>query len=606
MNRTHFGLLSRAATVALACAAAWASETSATLVADARRKLRAGDSAAALQTLAEAVAADARDSDAQVAYQDLLRTSQPEKDVAARYRAAADARPDDALAAYLAVRCLRADEALRQSTALQTKFPASPWPHVARADALAALGKHDDADAAFAAAIAASPQDAALRVMQARGQEAAGRWSQASDAWALALSLRPKDQRILLGLGEAMRRAGRPEEAVARFDAAAKADPRDPEPAYRTGLVHVDARRWDQALKAFDAALALDKSYADAYAAAARCALAKQQSIAVSEGRDLRAADFKTAIDYGTRAVAACAKSPTAHLALAAAQEGAAEYADGHAEAAAVEYDAAASLFPPLDRRRGLALAGKAHALLLAEQFDAAAAAASQAIAADPSIADAYLTGARALEMKGAFAEAIKTYYSPGVKALPDEPALRHARGLAYWDLDKRSDARRDLEAAVKAAPADGRYLLTLGEMYYHLEMYPQSLEKLLAAADRRPDDASLWRALARTSTSLKQWDKAAAAFEEVVRIVEGPRAPPPGAGGGEAPNGGAPAPAPEQPAAPVAPPGKATSEHLQLAYLYAEYLNDLERAKTHARKWREQGGKNDNLDDWVTNLLEG
>jgi hypothetical protein len=37
---------------------------------------------------------------------------------------------------------------------------------------------------------------------------------------------------------------------------------------------------------------------------------------------------------------------------------------------------------------------------------------------------------------------------------------------------------------------------------------------------------------------------------------------------------------------------------------IYSDHLNDKEKAKAHAKKWVEQGGKNPNLDSWVQNLL--
>ena len=63
-------------------------------------------------------------------------------------------------------------------------------------------------------------------------------------------------------------------------------------------------------------------------------------------------------------------------------------------------------------------------------------------------------------------------------------------------------------------------------------------------------------------------------------------------------------APAPPAEPAPPPVPQFATIEHLYLALIYADHLNDKDKAKAHARRWIEQGGKNLNLDAWVQNLL--
>jgi tetratricopeptide (TPR) repeat protein len=657
-------VLSALAAVAFA-AAAFANEKSSGLVGDAHKKLRQRDAAGALKSATDAVAADPGDGDAQTLLQDILRRDKPEKDLLAQYRAAAAAKPDDPMLAWLAARLLKPDDAAREFGLLAQKFPDSPWPHDGRAVAFAALGRWKEAAAEHDAAIDAGPREPCFRVSQARTHEAAGEWPQAVESWKLAVGMRPNDRLFLLGLGEALRRSALLDDAVVQFEAAAKLDPSDPEAPYRIGLARMDAGRDDEALKSLDAAIALDKLYMDAYAAAVRAAVGRARAAAASAKRDLVEADFAPAIGYGTRAVQADGASAAAHTVAGHAQEAASDVASAHAEDAVREYDAAVGLLPVTDAARVEALVGKAHALLVLGRWDESVAVADQALLQDEKCATAYLTAGRALQGKGVPEDALKKYYGPGLKACPDDNALRHARAIVLWQDGKTGDAKKDLEAVTAAEPKNGRYQLTLGELYYDLKMYPQAEKAALVAADVRPRDPMAWRVLGRTCTSLKKYDQAAEAFEEVVKLVEGvppdpapapdaggqpggqpagqpggqpagqpggqpagqPGGQPPAQPGGQPatpapqpPEGGTPAPAPapapsdpnapakdpggNAPAAPAADPKHAKAEHLYLTLIYADHLNDKEKAKVHARKWLDEGGTDPNIDSWIQDLL--
>ncbi len=617
---------SRALALLLLCAAiggaAWGSEKSAGLFEDARRKLRFRDAVGALKAVSDAIAVDATDADAQILRQDLLRRDTPEKSLVAEYKAAAAARPDDPLFLYLSTRLLKAEEASRDFATQAMKFPASPWPHEGRAVALDALGKKEDAAAERDAAVAVSPREPRFRVSQARASEAAGQWAQAAEAWKLAVGLRPKDFVLVLGLGEAQRRAGYLDEALQQFDVAAKLEPKDPEPPYRTGLVNLDLRKYDDALKSFDASIALDKGSIDAYAAAVRASTSRARAAALAAKRDMLESDFTVAIGYGTKAITADPSSAAAQLALGHAEEAASEVADTHAVAAMRAYDTAYSLAPATSPLRVEALVGSACAMLAQGMIDQCVAAADRAIEADPKAVAAYLVAGRALGAGGKFDDAVRKYFNPGLKADPSAASLKHARGVAIWLGGNPIRAKPDLKAAVQAEPQNGRFQLTLGELHYQLKEHKDAAAAFVVAAERRPRDPVAWRGVGRAYTSLEDWTAAAAAYEEVVALVEGtpspadagapaapaeppPASPPaPGAGDGPPPGGDAPkkddAPAP----APMKAPEFATDEHLFLTLIYADHLNDKAKAKAHARKWLEQGGTNVNLDSWVQNLL--
>ena len=651
-TRTRWRAVAVCLALLLPAVLAHANEKSAPYVAEARKKLRSHDTAGAIKALADAVAADSADADAQLMFQELQRASQPEKSLQAQYRALASASPEDTLLQYLATRLLKPDEAAREFDKLQAKFPDCPWFYEGRAVALASLPRDKERDKEIDKEFdncfkAGGTREARFYVSQARNYERVGLWGQAVSTWQLALSKRPADVSLMLGFGEALRKSGAIDDAIAQFEIAQKADPGDPEPPYRIGLARLDAGKPEDALKALDASIALDRLYVDAYSAAVRASIIRARLAAQAAKRAMQESDFVPALAYGTNAVKADPANVAAHLALAGAEEAATEFAPLHADASIREYDTALTLMAPTALERASALCGKSFVLLEVERFDEALAAADKANDIDPHLVTSYLCGGRALSGKGESDGAIKKYLNPGLKIAPDDPRLRHARGIAYWELNKSSEAKKDLEAASEADPRNARYMLSVGEIYYELKMYAQGAKILVAAADLRPHDPEVWRALGRTCTALKDYEQAAKAYEEVVTLVEGdgsapapaapepaapdgtppapgatppaPGATPPAPGatppapGATPPAPGAPPPAPgTDPGAPPAPtppaeppkPKFATSEHLYLAVIYEDHLNDHEKAKAHARKFVDQGGTNVNLDQWVQKLL--
>jgi len=605
------------ALAAASSASSWANEKSAPLVDDARRKLRVRDVPGALKSLASAVAADPADADAQILYQDVQLRGQTAAALLPQYKANAAAQPDDPLLSYLAARLEKPDDAAHVFDKLQTRFPESALLHEGRATALAQLPRDAARDKEIAAeleqAVSIGPRDPRLRTAQARNFERVGLWPLAIDTWRFALGMRPADRSIMIGLGEALRRSGALDDAVAQFETAAKLDPTDPEPRYRIGLARRDAGRHADALKEFDAAIAIDKGYVDAYCAAARTALSLARKTASAANREPVETEFAPALGYGARAVQADAQSVAAHFALAAAEEATSEIAwvgtvSGpaaappaaapgtppaappaaaevpHGENAMKEYDAVLGMVGATSPDRVTALLGKAYMLLLAGKFDEAVATADKANDQDDHAESSYLYGGRGLQLKGEAKDAEKKFYDAGLKIAPDSAKLRHARGMASWQDNKVIDAKKDLEAAVQLEPKNGRFQLSLGEVYYELKNYKPAVAALVVATDALPGDVTAWRALGRACTGLKDFENSATAYEQVVKLLEGPPEPAKPADGSK--------------------PELATTEHLYLALLYADHLNDKDKAKAHAKKWLDQGGTNPNLDSYIQQLL--
>jgi tetratricopeptide (TPR) repeat protein len=596
---------SRAAAAALtvllafgaALPAARAADGGAALLAEARTKIRKKDVRGALTALERAIAANPSDADAHMLYQDVAREALGVESLVTSYRQKSGQAPDDALLAFLYLRLLPPDEALKGFEKMITQHAGSPWAHAGKARALEALGRGAEATASYDAAVAAAPKETRFRAYQAFGYERAGNWAAAADAWNLVLTAAPTDRAARLGLGECLRKTGAFEGAIAEFTTVLKADASDAEAHYRIGLTHLDSGHADESLKSLDTALQIERTFVEAYCAATEAAIKRALDTAEKEKRDPQEKDFEKALAYGAKAAAVGPDRPDAHFAYASAHESAGEFAVTHYEAALVEYDAALNLLVQPTPEKVRALCGRSFVLLRLQKWDQALAAADKALGIDPKCVAAYAHGGFALAAQGRQDDAIKNYYRPGLKIAPDDARLHHATGVALWETVHTAEAKKELEAAVKADPKNPRYRLTLGQLYYELEMYPKAGEQLVEVVEARPNDIEAWRSYGRVCCRAGDWAQAVESYEKIVSLLETPPAPPPPAGG-NAPANGAPAASGPQ------DDDLLKKAHLYLAIIYADHIKKRDKAKEHARKFTDLGGTDQNLQAFLTDLL--
>jgi tetratricopeptide (TPR) repeat protein len=331
----------------------------------------------------------------------------------------------------------------------------------------------------------------------------------------------------------------------------------------------VDAERWDKALESFDAALALDRGMLEALCAASDAAVKQGRAKAEAEKRDVEEKDFDKAIVYGDRAVVCQPDAPHPHFVLAAAHEAAGWANAEHYDVAITEYQAAIDRLPIPGPDKVRALTAKAYVLIEKELFDQAIETAQKAIDIDKNCLAAYGHAAFALSAQGKPQDAINRFLKPGLKVDPKNARLNHDLGVAYWELKKPNDARKPLEDARTAEPNNGRYRHTLGELYYELKRYKEATTELLVATERLPREIEVWRSYGRACYSAKSWDECVRAYEKVCEMDD-----------------------------------KTVKEHLYLAAVYADQKKDKEKAKQHVLKFRENGGSDPNLDDWMNQLL--
>lgn len=553
-------------------AVAGAGDEATVLVQEANRKVRQKDLAGAIQLLQRAIATDPANVEAHVRYQDLARSAVGLQQIQRQYTDAAKAKPDDAVAQFLATRLLPPDQAADAFKKLTTRFPDSPWPCAGLARALEALRKFPDAAVAHADAIQRAGADATrFETFRAYGFEQAGDWGQAADAWKAIVPKVPKDLSARFGLAEALRKDGQLDEALVALDEAAKVGATEPELAYRRGLVHFDAGRWDKAAEAFDASIGLDRGMIESLCAGCETAILQAYAAADAAKRDVTEKDFEKATGYGERAVISDPDSAYAHFVLGAAYEAAGELNlnPDQLDPAVKQYDAALERLPIPGPDKVRVLTAKAWVLILKSSWDGALDAAQKAIDIDPKCAVAYGHAGFALAGQGKQQEAIAKYYKKGLSVDPRNARISHDMGVALRELKKPNDARKPLEDAVAWEPKNGRYHLSLGELYYELKKNKEAVQELFDATELLPRNEDAWRAYGRACYSGKYWAECTQAYEKVVELYP-----------------------------------EAKTEYLILAVVYSEQLKDKTKAKKYATKFRENGGSDPNLDDWISQLL--
>ena len=124
-------------------------------------------------------------------------------------------------------------------------------------------GRHADAVAAFAEALAADPRNHRALVFQGLSHVALGNLDDARRALEAAVEIAPDYGKAHNALGNVLRRLGEMDLALDAFRAAARLDPRSAEPSYNLGITHLDLAQIPEAIDAFRAAAAVAPRDAD-------------------------------------------------------------------------------------------------------------------------------------------------------------------------------------------------------------------------------------------------------------------------------------------------------------------------------------------------------
>lgn len=140
-----------------------------------------------------------------------------------------------------------------------------PAYHLHLGAALQALGRQEEAAAAYRDAVRIKPDFARARYNLGNALQALGRLDEAVSAYRRCLELQPAFAQAQVNLGSALEALGRPEDAGDAYRAALKIDPAVAQAHLNLGGVLEDQGRLDQAVAAYRRAVELQPGFAEAH-----------------------------------------------------------------------------------------------------------------------------------------------------------------------------------------------------------------------------------------------------------------------------------------------------------------------------------------------------
>ncbi|HYC78545.1 MAG TPA: tetratricopeptide repeat protein, partial [Planctomycetota bacterium] len=353
-----------------------------------------------------------------------------------------------------------------------------PEPHLPlfRARALRALGRRDDALAAYEDAVRRFPDDAGVKAEHGGALHGFGRLEEALTTLQDAVRIDPQDANARFNLGVVLHASGRESEAAESYLAAAHLDPSLLSAHVNAAHVLNRLGRFAEGLVRAEAALALAPERGDVHAHRAVSLLAAER--------------FEDALD-------AC------DAALAHGDDGAeVHYNRGYALArlkrvddAVASYRAAAARDPEhLPSRANLA-----RLLFAARRFDEAEGPLEQCVALAPEHVDAVaMLGVLRLR-QDRFGEA-RELLTTAARVRPKDAVVRYNLGLAAEAVDRPSDAEAAFRAALSLDPKRFDALLGLSDVLRRAGRFDEAVGAAedAAAAGARGPRARVAAALAR------------------------------------------------------------------------------------------------------------
>jgi predicted CXXCH cytochrome family protein len=157
--------------------------------------------------------------------------------------------------------------------------------------------------------------------------------------------------------------------------------------------------------------------------------------------------------------------------------------------------------------------------LLYAVRGDAAAAESEYraALGIDPGFVGGWVNLADLLRATGREAEATASLRE-GLKALPGDPAMRHALGLSLVRSGDSAAALKELEAAAKAAPDNARYAYVYAIALYSAGKVDPALAVLDATLKRQPTNHDVLLALSSINLEAGRREDA---LQYIARLIE-------------------------------------------------------------------------------------
>ena len=439
--------------------------------------------------------------------------------------------PGDPQARYIQAGVLLGRGKTEQALAILDALPESAGLAelaAARAEALLTLGKTDQAEKAFRAAVAKEPSDArsfaGLGLIALRAE----RWGDAARYYDQAKVLREADPRSRLGLAAALARLGKVEQAITELE---EVDPR----ATNTGVIaalgvyYLQANRAPAAIQLLAPVVTRMPRFAygrfllgSAYLAADRPTEALEQFTALEQqlGREpavqLRLAMAESrlgrprdALDRLEAVAKAFERTPEYHL-----ERGRALALLGQLDQSYKAAETAQRLGPQLPQP--YVLMGE----IRSQQGNVKAAQSHFAKAAElnATYVPAYLALGQALVSGGQFDEALKAFEA-AVRADPKSLAAVTTRAGALVQHGRLPDAIKDIEAAVAADPAAPGFNALLGSLYMTARQPDKAGPYFRRELQISPRNVDARMGLGAIALNARHEDEAIGHFREAVKV---------------------------------------------------------------------------------------
>ena len=262
----------------------------------------------------------------------------------------------------------------------------------------------------------------------------------------------------------------------------------------------------DQAITALSSAVTADPQFALGYAGLGEAYRLKYQLDKNPKWTEL-------ALVNGTKATQLNASLAPAYVTL------------GRIHTAASKVDLALTEFQKalqIDPRNAEALTGQATAYEHAGRFDDAEATYKKAIALRPDYWDGYNTLGNFYDSRGHYDQAI-IQYQRAIELTPDNPVAYSNLGAAYLDSGdskKFPQAEAALKKSIELSPSYPAYA-NLAFMYESQKRYAEAAVACEKALQMNDKDYLVWANLATAYDGLDQGDKAAAARDRELPLIE-------------------------------------------------------------------------------------
>ncbi|MGZ8287977.1 MAG: XrtA/PEP-CTERM system TPR-repeat protein PrsT [Telluria sp.] len=229
-------------------------ETSESLVAEAKQFIQKGDTKAAVIQLKNALTANPSDVEARLTLGNLYNEMGDALSAEKEYRKAAELGAPAERSAHGLGMALLVQQQFQKALDETESIAKDPQAMVLRGDAYLGLGKVDEAKAAYEAALAAKPGFASAQIGLARQALAQKDVDGAMQLAEQAVTGSPKDANAWMFRGDMLRAQGKQAEALAAYDQALKVKPDHRSAHIEKAYVEIGMRKFDAARADIEAA----------------------------------------------------------------------------------------------------------------------------------------------------------------------------------------------------------------------------------------------------------------------------------------------------------------------------------------------------------------